>query len=49
MDEQLNHEEEELLSETTPPTLEEVLTQLGLSKFLEVFLKEHIDLDSLVR
>ena len=44
-----NDEEEELLSEATPPTLEEVLGQLGLSQFLELFLKEHIDLDSLVR
>ena len=44
-----NDEEEELLSEATPPSLEEVLSQLGLSQFLELFLKEHIDLDSLVR
>ena len=44
-----NDEEEELLSEATPPTLEEVLSQLALSQFLELFLKEHIDLDSLVR
>ena len=48
-DELPNEEEEELLSEATPPTLEEILNQLGLSQFLELFLKEHIDLDSLVR